>query len=83
MQYFIGISGGYWRKSKSNFQGSIKNEQQHGISRGDQIKIIEFLGVLVLGLKISEGCNTGVSRGEALICVEFPGVKYFNCKPTF
>ena len=37
----------------------------------------EISKVLVLDLKISEGCNTicGVSRGEALFCVEFPGVK--------
>ena len=40
---------------------------------------VEFPGVLVWGLKISEGCNTVLQslkvKGEALFCVEFPGLK--------
>ena len=34
---------------------------------------VEFPGVLVLHLTLSEGCNTicGVSRGEALFCLFF------------
>ena len=40
---------------------------------------VEFPGVLVGGLKISEGCNTVLQslkvKGEALFCVEFPGLK--------
>ena len=45
---------GYWRNSKSNFQGLIKNNVEfQGWSRKNHV---EFPGVLVLGLKISEGC---------------------------
>ena len=40
---------------------------------------VEFPGVLVWGLKISEECNTVLQslkvKGEALFCVEFPGLK--------
>ena len=37
----------------------------------------EIPGVLVLGLKISEGYNTIMwkTRGEGLYCLEFPRVK--------
>ena len=37
---------------------------------------MEFLGVLVLGLKILKGVTQlcGISRGEALFCLEFPRI---------
>ena len=50
-----------------NFQGYWRNSK--GI----------FLGVsLVLGLKISEGCNTIMWKiyGKAYFCLEFPRVKF-------
>ena len=39
---------------------------------------MEFPGVLVFGLKISEGFNTicGISMGRYLLCLKFPGAKF-------
>ena len=59
---------GKGRLEDMEFPGFIKKKNQ-----------VEFPGVLVLGLKISEGCNTVLQslkvKGEALFCVEFPGLK--------
>ena len=54
------------------------NQKQRGIFRGDQERKnhMEFPGVLVLGLKSSEGGVTqfcGVSSGEALFFLNFHG----------
>ena len=49
-------SQGYWRNSKWDFQGLIKNNVE--FPEVIKKKVVEFLGVLVLGLKISELYNT-------------------------
>ena len=57
---------GYWRNCKRNFQGLIKNE----VKFPRVIKKMEYSRVLVLGLKISKGCDNNLKNdflGELLL----------------
>ena len=65
---------------EQNFNIYVGREHQHQTVVFPSLitkKSCEMIpGIFVLGLKISEECNTicGVSRGQGLFCLEFSGV---------